>query len=71
MRDSSTYREIHEEGQRQQLKWIILRLGEKRFGPAGEEVRATIAALADLEHLYRVTDQLQVAGRWQELLATE
>jgi hypothetical protein len=51
------------------LRKTILRGGEFRFGPAPEHVQSFFMALADLELLERMTEQVLEIPSWQELLA--
>jgi uncharacterized protein DUF4351 len=69
MRESTTYMAIIEEGRMEEAKAILLRLGERRFGPPSAEARAAIEALTDLERLEALTDRLLDVESWDELLA--
>jgi hypothetical protein len=74
MKESSGYQIILDEGRAEgavkEAKKILLRLGQKRFGPPGQEITMALDAINDLERLERMTDRvLDVAG-WQELLNT-
>ncbi len=70
MHDSDTYMAIIDEGREAQAKSVLLRLGQKRFGPATESVKTGLEALADIDRLDRLIDRLDEAGSWQELLDT-
>jgi hypothetical protein len=70
MRDSDTYMYIIDEGREQQAKRMILRLGQKRFGPPSEEVKTRLQAVVDIDHLERLAEALLVVSGWSELLAT-
>jgi hypothetical protein len=47
---------------------IILKLGEKRFGPAPAALRAAIEAITDVERLDVLLARLPEAQTWDELL---
>jgi predicted transposase YdaD len=70
MRDSSTYQAILEEGRVEGAQAIILRAGRKRFGLVAETVKPVLQAITDLERLERISDRLNDAADWQDLLAT-
>ena len=70
MRDSDTYLAILDEGREEQVKEDILRLAQKRFGPADETVAARLNGITDLERLRRLLDRLLEATGWQDLLDT-
>jgi hypothetical protein len=70
MHESDTYLMIVEEGCEKQAKKTLLLLGEERFGPADETVRARLNAITDLERLDRQTQRLLKATSWQDLLDT-
>lgn len=75
IKDSSAYRFILEEGEKQgemkQLHETLLQLGKKRFGPPEEATLAALAAITDLERLKGLRERLLDVGSWQELLATQ
>jgi hypothetical protein len=70
MRDSDTYMAIIEEGEEIRAKKDILRVGQKRLGPADATVSARLEAITDLARLDRIIDRLLDATSWQELLDT-
>ncbi len=72
MRDSDTYMAILDEGAEAKAKNIILRQGQKRFGPPDEAAAARLSSISDLDRLDRVTDRLfdASAKSWQDLLDT-
>ncbi len=70
MSESDTFDMIVEEGQVKQAKRDILRVGQKRFGPADGAATERINATSDLEWLERMHDRLLEATTWQELLDT-
>jgi hypothetical protein len=70
MRDSDTYLAILDEGREEQVKEDILRLAQKRFGPADEPIKARLNGITDLERLRRPHDRILDATGWQDLLDT-
>jgi hypothetical protein len=72
MKDSDTYLAIMEEGEEQHAKAMILRQGQKRFGPADEATTARLSGITDLDRLDALIDRLfdATATSWQELLDT-
>jgi hypothetical protein len=71
MRDSDTYLAIIDEGREEQVKKDILRLAQKRFGPAVEPTMARLKGITDLGRLERLHDRLLLdATGWQDLLDT-
>ncbi|HXG10264.1 MAG TPA: hypothetical protein VNK04_10775 [Gemmataceae bacterium] len=70
MRESSAYEVILDEGRLDEAKRFLLRLGQRKFGPPGEQVEAVLRSITDLERLERMGDRLLVAATWQELLDT-
>jgi chorismate mutase len=70
MRDSDTYLAILDEGREEQVKKDILRLAQKRFGPADEPSKARLNGITDLERMERLLDRLLDATGWQDLLDT-
>jgi hypothetical protein len=69
LRESSLYEVLLDEGRVHEARKLILRLGQARFGPPGEETRKAIEAIADLEPLERLFDRLLSVSNWSELLA--
>jgi hypothetical protein len=49
---------------------LILRFSQKSFGPPGESVTATLAAIEDLERLERILERIGQVKTWEELLET-
>jgi hypothetical protein len=72
MRDSDTYLAILDEGREEEAKDIILRQGQKRFGPADEATNARLNGITDLARLNQLIDRLfdATATNWQDLLDT-
>jgi hypothetical protein len=52
----------------EQAKKYILRLAQKRFGPADEAIKARLNGITDLERLDRLHDRILDSTGWQDLL---
>jgi hypothetical protein len=72
MKDSDTYLAILEEGEEAKAKNVILRQGQKRFGPPDESIAARLSGITDRDRLDRLIDRLfdATATSWQDLLDT-
>jgi hypothetical protein len=70
MQESDTYLMILDEGQEKATRAIILVLGEDRFGPADESVKARLNLITDLNRLKRIARQTPKGSSWQEVLDT-
>jgi hypothetical protein len=70
MQESDTYLMILDEGQEKGIRQVILVLGEDRFGPADESVKARLNDITDLNRLMRIARQTPKAASWQEILGT-
>jgi hypothetical protein len=70
MQESDTYLAILDEGQEKATREDILVVGEERFGPPEEAVRAQLANITDLERLKRMIRRAVKAASWQEILET-
>ena len=70
MRESDTYMAIIDEGHEEHAKAVILRLGQKKFGPADDPTKAKLIGITDLGRLDRIEDRLLDATSWQDLLDT-
>jgi hypothetical protein len=68
MEESDTYMAIIDTGREREARRIILRQGEKRFGPPSEEVRTRVQAIADIERLEQLLDAILTATSWSDLL---
>jgi hypothetical protein len=68
MKESDTYQYILEEGAVNELRKLILRQGQRRFGTPSEAVRAAVEGVADLERLERMSDRIHEVSTWQEVL---
>jgi hypothetical protein len=70
MRESSGYQIILDEGRVEEAQKIIRRLASKRLGSPDQTAESTLRAIDDLERLERISDRLNEAADWQDLLAT-
>ena len=52
------------------LTAAMLAIGEERFGPAEESVKAQLHSIGDLERLERMHRRAVKAANWQEILET-
>jgi predicted transposase YdaD len=74
--ESSVYQGILRKGEAKgEAKWrieeareVLLRHGRKKLGPAGENIKAEINALADLDRLHDLIDRILDVSSWDELL---
>jgi len=75
MKESVTYQAIVEEGRiegaREELRKVLFRRGEKRFGaPAPAGVKAALEKLDDLETLEQLAISVVTAQSWEDLVPT-
>jgi hypothetical protein len=70
MHESDTYLAILDEGKEQQAKKAVMAVGEERFGPPDESIKARLEDVRDLERLDRMVRRAVHAGSWQEILDT-
>jgi hypothetical protein len=70
MQESDTYLAILDEGQEKAYKKAILLVGEERFSPAEELVKAQLSTITDLDRLERMICRSAKAASWQEILDT-
>ncbi len=68
MYESDTYRAILEEGALQYARDVVLRFGQKKFGPASQDIVAAVNSIEDLERLVRLEEGIFHVSSWQELL---
>jgi hypothetical protein len=68
MKDSDTYLAILDEGREDEAKKVILLIGEERFAPADESVKARLNAVTDLDRLERMIRRAAKATSWEEVL---
>jgi predicted transposase YdaD len=69
MKESTTYQAILREGRVEEALAILLRLGNRRFGPPSDEARAALEAITDIERLEALTERVLDVESWDELLA--
>ena len=85
MRESSTYQAILAEGEAKgkaegkaegeaegalkEARKLLLALGSQRFGAPSAAVRDTLAGIATLQRLERLSERLLDVESWDELLA--
>jgi hypothetical protein len=70
MKESTTYQYILREGAIAEMRKMVLRHGQRRFGPPSEAVRSALEAITDLERLERMGDRVHEVSSWQEVLDT-
>jgi hypothetical protein len=70
MQESDTYLMILDEGQEKRVRKDILILGEEKFGPPEESVKAQLESITDLERLDRMFRRAIKAGSWEAILET-
>lgn len=71
IRENPMFEMFHEDGQIDALRSVVLRLGNKRFGPIAETEFASLNAIKELAHLERLTERVLDVSSWDELLRTE
>ena len=77
MEDSVPYQAIVRRGEAKgeamdrirEARRLLLRLGERRFGPPTREVVAAIEAITDLAVAEALADRLLDVSSWEELVA--
>jgi hypothetical protein len=70
MEESDTYLMILDQGQEKATREDILAVGEERFGPPEESVKAQVYNITDLDRLKRMVRRAVKAASWQEILDT-
>ncbi len=68
MQESDTYLAILDEGELKHARKAVLRLGQKKFGPGGDDVVTAVNGIEDLERLERLLERILDESSWQELL---
>jgi predicted transposase YdaD len=83
LRDSLTYQAIVEEGRVEghaeglvegrveEACELLLALGERRFGPPDERLRAALAGIPDPTRLHTLATRVLDVSSWNELLESE
>ncbi len=69
MKESVTYQAIVEEGHLLGVRQVILRLGQKLFGPIDEATEKALNAIDDVRKLDRLSERILDVNSWQELLS--
>ena len=68
---SSTFRDVHETGERVGLRKILMRLGTKRFGTPTTTTVALIDAIEEVELLQSMIERVMDANGWGEVVPIE
>jgi hypothetical protein len=68
MHESSTYLAILDEGELKHARQVVLRLGQKKFGPASDEVVTAVNGIDQLERLVRLEERILDVSNWRDLL---
>jgi hypothetical protein len=68
MHESDTYLAILDEGRLAHARDMVLRLGQKKFGPASNEIVSAVKGIEDLDRLDRLIEGYTEVTSWQELL---
>ena len=68
MQESDTYLAILDEGVLQSAAQMVLRLGEKKFGPAPDDVVTAVKGIEDLARLEILQERILDVTSWHELL---
>ncbi len=68
MHESDTYLAILDEGAIKEVRKLVLRLGQKRFGPPSEDVVTAVNGIEDLARLERMHEGILDVSNWQEFL---
>jgi len=68
MHESDTFQAILDEGRMDHAHTVVLRLGQKKFGPAPDDVVTAVTGIEDLERLARLEERILDVSSWQELL---
>src|SRR5437867_1992102 len=61
---------LRDEAAMQATRELLLRLGQKRLGPADDATAAALDAVDDLDWLERMLDRVGKVVSWQEVLDT-
>lgn len=70
LRDSDTYLAMLED-RADEARRMILRLGQKQWGPPAEDVRARLQAITDIERLEQLGEALLDAASWSDLFGAD
>jgi hypothetical protein len=70
MSELAAYDEAVEDGEIKGRHWVLLRLGQQRFGPPEPNMELELKSIRDLDRLGRLTAAILTVKSWPELLAT-
>jgi hypothetical protein len=70
MHESTAFDMMVEEGEIRYGQRLLLRLGQKRFGPPDPATEAALTSIKDVNRLERMAEALLSVNSWQELLST-
>jgi Domain of unknown function (DUF4351) len=68
MYESDTFLAILDEGELKHARKMVLRVGQKKFGPTSDAVVTAVNGIQDLERLERLQERILDVTSWQELL---
>lgn len=68
MYESDTYLAILDEGALKHARNMVLRLGQKKFGPASDDMVTAVKGIEDQEQLDRLQERILDVSSWQDLL---
>jgi hypothetical protein len=68
MEESDTYLAILDEGALKYARKVILRLGQRKFGPPSDDVVTAVKGIEALDRLDRLIEGYTEVSSWQELL---
>ncbi|HYT87432.1 MAG TPA: DUF4351 domain-containing protein [Gemmataceae bacterium] len=68
MHESDTYLAILDEGAIKEARKLVLRIGQKKFGPPPDAVVTMVQGIEELERLERLQERILDVSSWQELL---
>ena len=69
--ESSTFRRVHETGERVGLRKVLIRLGTKRFGTPTTTTVALIDTIEEVEQLQSMIERVMEANDWSEVVPIE
>jgi hypothetical protein len=70
MHESDTYLAILDEGQEKYARKAVMLIGQDRLGAPGDEIRARVESITDLDRLDRMVRRALRATSWEEILET-
>lgn len=68
MEESVTYQAIARKERLAEARQILLRLGQKRFGPVDEATAATLNTIEEIQRLEELSEHVLDVASWHELL---